>query len=61
MKKPDSGIQVGAFGSILTIDAPNFWVVTGFHASNLIVSSTVNPNKWRTIHPEDFWVLVDSL
>lgn len=61
MKKPDSGVQIGAFGSILTIDGPNFWIVTGVHALNLIVTSTDNPRKWRAVHPDNFWVLVDRI
>lgn len=61
MKKPDSGIQIGAYGSILTIEKPNFWIVTGVHAFNLIVTSAVNPKKWRAVHPDDFWVLIDRI
>ena len=59
--KPDAGILIGAYGSILTIDGPNFWIVTGVHALNLIVTSTDNPRKWRAVHPDDFWVLVDRI
>lgn len=61
MKKPDSGIQIGAYGSILTIAEPNFWIVTGVHAFNLIVTSATNPKKWRAVHPDDFWVLIDRI
>lgn len=57
----DSGIQIGAFGSILTIDEPNFWVVTGVFEKNLIVTSISNPKKWKAVHPENFWVLVDRI
>lgn len=59
--KPDSGIQIGAYGSILTIDSPNFWIVTGVHAFNLIVTRADNPRVWRAVHPDNFWVLMDRI
>lgn len=59
--KPDSGIQIGAYGSILTIEEPNFWIVTGVHMRNLIVQNAQNPKKWRAVHPNEFWVLLDRI
>ena len=58
---PNSGIQIGAYGSILSIDTPNFWIVTGVHAFNLIVANAANPKQWRAVHPSDFWVLLDRV
>ena len=61
MKKPNLGVQLGAYGSITTIEEPNFWIVTGVHALNLIVTNAANPKQWRAVHPDNFWVLVDRI
>lgn len=53
--------QIGQIGVITTIDDSSLWEVTGVHELGLIVHSCINPEKWRSVKPEFFWVLVDSL
>ena len=59
--EPFITVQIGAFGSITTIDEPNFWVVDKVCELGLIVTSCDNPKKWRFVHPENFWILLDNL
>jgi hypothetical protein len=53
--------QIGQIGVITTMDNATLWRVTGGHELGLIVYSCDNPKKWRSVKPEFFWVLVDSL
>ncbi len=53
--------QIGQIGVITTLDSAALWTVTGVHELGLIVHLCDNPEKWRSVKPENFWVLVDSL
>jgi len=53
--------QIGQIGVITTLDAATLWKVTGVHELGLIVRSCDNPKQWRSVKPDNFWVLVDYL
>ena len=53
--------QIGQIGVITTLDTASLWVVTGVHELGLIVTSCENPKQWRSVKPDNFWVLVDYL
>lgn len=53
--------QIGQIGVITTLDTVTLWTVTGVHELGLIVTSCDKPGQWRSVKPNDFWVLVDSL
>ena len=53
--------QIGQIGVITTLDAATLWKVTGVHELGLIVTCCDNPKQWRSVKPDYFWVLVDSL
>ena len=51
--------QIGQIGVITTLDAATLWTVTGVHELGLIVTCCDNPKQWRSVKPDNFWVLVD--
>ena len=53
--------QIGQIGVITTIDNVTLWKVTTVHELGLIVHSCDNPKQWRSVKPDFFWVLVDSI